>query len=419
MTIKNSIKMAMMSLSANKTRTALTVLGMVIGIAAVIIVFSAGEGIRSLVLGQVESFGSDFIQVETKVPSTKKGSAGEQQSATAMAQGIQITTLKLSDKEKIDRLANIKSSYAAIQGQDQISYGSELRKTILYGVSSTFLNIDNGEIDYGRFFTEEEEKSLSQVIVLGSGIKDKLFGDADPIGKYVTLHKNKYHVVGVMKERGSSGIINLDDFIFVPIRTQQKRIMGIDHIYSIIAKLNDMKLENETAEEIKDILRQSHNITNPDKDDFRITTMEEVMNTLNTITGALTLLLLAIVAISLIVGGVGIMNIMYVAVTERTSEIGLRKAVGAKYRDIMEQFLFEAVSITLLGGILGTIIGVTISALIAWAANDMLNLSWKFIIPIRAYVTAIIFSLSFGLVFGVYPAKKAAKLDPINALRSE
>ncbi|KKR19966.1 MAG: hypothetical protein UT48_C0025G0008 [Parcubacteria group bacterium GW2011_GWE2_39_37] len=404
---------------SNKVRTALTGLGIVIGISAVIIVFSAGEGIRSLVLGQVESFGSNFISIETKVPSTKSGAGGESQSGAAMAQGVQVTTLKLEDMDDINKLPNVTISYAGLQGQDQASYGSEIKKVLLFGVSATFPQIDNGEIDNGRFFTEDEDKSISQVVVLGSKIKDKLFGDADPIGKYITLHRSKYRVVGVMKPRGSSGIISLDDFVYLPVQTLQKKIMGIDHILSIVAQLKDTSLEDETAEDIKYVLRHNHDITNPDKDDFRVTTMEEIMSTLDTITGALTLLLLAIVAISLIVGGVGILNIMYVAVTERTAEIGLRKAVGAKYKDIMLQFLVESTILTLLGGISGIIIGSAISGLIAFAANNILGISWDFIIPLRAFVVAIVFSLVFGIFFGVYPARKAAKLDPIEALRSE
>ena len=419
MTIAATIKMSLKNMRSNKVRTALTGLGIVIGISAVIIVFSAGEGIRSLVLGQVESFGSNFISIETKVPSTKSGAGGESQSGAAMAQGVQVTTLKLEDMDDVNRLPNVKTSYAGLQGQDQASYGAEIKKVLLFGVSATFPQIDNGEIDSGRFFTEDEDKSLAQVVVLGSKIKDKLFSDADPIGKYITLHRSKYRVVGVMKPRGSSGIISLDDFVYLPVQTLQKKIMGIDHILSIVAQLKDTTLEDQTAEDIKYVLRHNHDITNPDKDDFRVTTMEEIMSTLDTITGALTLLLLAIVAISLIVGGVGIMNIMYVAVTERTAEIGLRKAVGAKYKDIMLQFLVESTILTLFGGISGIIIGSATSGLIALVANNILGIGWEFIIPLRAFIVAIVFSLVFGIFFGVYPARKAAKLDPIEALRSE
>lgn len=411
--------MSLKSMLTNKTRTMLTVLGMVIGIAAVIVVFSAGEGISGLVLGQVKSFGTDFVQIEVKVPNNKKGQAGISQSSQAIAQGVQVTSLKLTDEDKIDRLPNVKASYSAVQSQDQVSYSDQLRRAILYGVSGSYLNIDSGEVAAGQFFTTEDDKSLAQVAVLGSTIKDKLFGDSDPIGRYITIHKLKFRVVGVMKKRGSSGFISLDDFIFLPVRTQQKKIMGIDHVFAIIAKLNDMSKADSTVADMTDIIRQDHNITDPNKDDFRISTMAELLSTLDTITSALTFLLLAIVAISLLVGGVGIMNIMYVVVTERTAEIGLRKAVGAKFNDIMKQFLVEAVLITLLGGIIGIVIGAGISGLIAVVATKFLNLQWEFIIPPKAYITSIIFSIICGVVFGVYPARKAAHLDPIEALRSE
>lgn len=419
MTISTTIKMSLRSMRANKARTGLTVLGIVIGIAAVIVVFSAGEGIRSLIVGQVESFGTDILETEIKVPSTKKGVAADSQSGSAIAQGVQITTLKLSDMADIDKLPNIKQSYAAIQGQDQINYGNELRKTFLLGTTASYIDIDKSEIDYGRFFSEEEDRSLTQVVVLGSKIKTKLFGETDPIGKSVRLHKSKYRVIGVMKERGRVGFMDFDDFAYVPVRTLQKRIMGIDHVFYMVHQLNDVGLAEETAEEVRRIVRENHDITNPQKDDFRVVTMAEILKTLGTVTTAITFLLLAIVSISLVVGGVGIMNIMYVVVTERTGEIGLRKAVGASYGDIMKQFLVEAVMITLLGGIIGIIIGIGLSAAIAWLANNVLNLSWKFAIPLQAFIVAIGFSTAFGLGFGVYPARKAAKLDPIAALRAE
>lgn len=410
---------------ANKARTGLTVLGMVIGIAAVIIVFSAGEGIRGLILGQVEAFGTDIIETEIKVPSSKKGFSAETQSGAALAQGVVITTLTLDDMAEIDQLPNIKESYAGLTGQEEVSHGNELRKANLLGVSANYLNIDQSKIDYGRFFSEEEDKSLTQVAVLGMKMKDKLFGASDPLGQSIRLRKEKFRVIGVMKKRGAVGVMNFDDYIYIPIRTIQKKVMGVNHVFYMIHQLKDTSLADETAEQVRLLLRERHETPVPatagdtSKDDFRVATMAEMLDILNTITSAITFLLLAIVAISLVVGGVGIMNIMYVAVTERTAEIGLRKAVGAKYGDIMRQFLIEAVLITLVGGVVGIIIGVGVTAILARIAENFLNLSWKFVIPLKGFLTAIAFSAFFGLVFGVYPARKAARLDPIEALRSE
>ncbi|NTU99387.1 FtsX-like permease family protein [Candidatus Falkowbacteria bacterium] len=404
---------------ANKTRTLLTVLGMVIGIAAVIIVYSAGEGIKGLILGQVQSFGTDFVQSEPRIPSNKSTAAKDAQTGQAQAQGVQLTTLKLSDMDKINRLSNIKGSYASLTGQAPVSYENALKKAILLGVSPYFINMGTFNLSSGRFYSDEEDKSLAQVVVLGSNVKQELFGDMEAVGRSVRLKKDKYLVVGVMEERGATGFISFDDFVYVPTKTMQKRILGIDHVVSITSQLRDVSKAEETAEDIRQILRDSHKIDDPVKDDFRVATMNELMDTLGTITGAITLLLLAIVCISLVVGGVGITNIMYVIVTERTSEIGLRKAVGATYRDIMLQFLIEAILITTLGGAIGMALGSIISFLISWIASSFLGFAWTFVLPLKSFVVATVFSVVFGVIFGVYPARNAARLDPIEALRSE
>ncbi len=420
---------ALKAMGANKARTSLTVLGMVIGIASVIIVYSAGEGINSLVMGQIESFGgTDLIQTEIKVPSTKKGGASETQSATNLAQGVQVTTLKIEDMEDILELPNIKNAYAAVLGQEQASYGNELKRATIFGVSSSYLEIDKSEISSGRFFTNSEAKSLAQLAVLGIKMKEKLFGSSDPIGKSVKLRNSKFRVIGVIKERGGVMGFDFDDLIFVPVRTLQKKVMGTNHLQMILSQVHDQSKLDETAEEMRYVVRENHDLPQPTgpreswadtgKDDFRVTTMVESMEIMETVTGAITLLLLAIVAISLVVGGVGILNIMYVVVSERTSEIGLRKAVGAKYSDIMWQFLIESIFITIAGGAIGIIVGIGISLLIFLGANSY-GLDWKFIIPIKAFIVSIGFSAFFGIGFGIYPARKAAKLEPVEALRNE
>lgn len=428
MSIFSTIQIAFNAMRANKLRTGLTVLGMVIGIASVVIVFSAGEGINSLILGQIESFGgSDMIETEIKVPSSKKGTGSELQSGTNLAMGVQVTTLSLDDMDDVNKLPEVKDSYAGIMGQEQVSYGNELRKAFLLGVTASYIDIDQSEIDYGRFFTEMEDKSLAPVAILGKNIKDKLFGDSDPIGKSIKIRKKKFRVIGALKERGAMMMIDFDDFVYVPIRTLQKRVMGIDHVlYMMHQVVQGSNIEN-TAEEIRYIMRENHDLPHPEgptnwmgasKDDFRVVSMTESMEIMETVTGAITLLLLAIVAISLIVGGVGITNIMYVIVSERTSEIGLRKAVGAKYSDIMWQFLVESIIITIAGGVVGIIFGAIISLIISFGASSY-GLDWQFSIPVRAYIVALGFSIIFGIAFGVYPARKAAKMEPVEALRNE
>jgi len=421
MRIFSTIQISIKAMLANKLRTMLTVLGMVIGIASVIIVYSAGSGIESLILGQIESFGTDIVQTEIKVPNNKKGIKEDTQSSINIATGIQVTTLNLDDAEEIKKLPNIKDGYAAIIGQEQVSFHNENKKVMLFGVSSSYIDIDKSEIDYGRFFTENEDKSLSKVVVLGSKIKEKLFGQNNPIGKFIKIKKTKFKVIGVIKEKGAVMIMDFDDFIYVPIRTLQKRILGINYIMYTVHQLEDLSIGDKTAEDIRMLLRERHNIIKPDivndisRDDFRVTTMSEMMDMLGTVTGAITLLLLAIVVVSLIVGGVGIMNIMYVVISERTGEIGLRKAVGASNSDIVKQFLIESILITLTGGMIGILLGILISYFIYLGANYF-GLDWRFKIPIKAYFVSLGFSTFFGIVFGVYPAKKASKLEPVEAL---
>lgn len=410
--------MAFKSMAGNKLRTALTILGIVIGVASVIVVYSAGEGIRGLLVSQIESFGTNIIETEVKVPSNKKGSAGDQESSMSIASGVQITTLDLEDLEDLNKLRNVSGGYAGILSQDQASYGNEQRKAYILGVNASYIDIDKSEVAAGRFFTEAEDKSLASVAVLGSKIKDKLFGNSDAVGKFVTIHREKYLVIGTMEERGASMMMNFDDYIYLPIRTLQKKVMGIEHVFYIVNQLYDPSLAEETAAEARDVLRENHDITDPDKDDFRLVTMSEMMKTLDTATGALTILLLAIIAISLIVGGVGILNVMYVIVSERTAEIGLRKAVGANYQAIVRQFLAESIVITLCGGLIGIILGVFISWLLALVASSF-GFDWRFSVPLEAFVVAIVFSLLFGVVFGIGPAKKAARLDPVEAMRKE
>lgn len=403
---------------ANKMRTGLTLLGLIIGIMTVIIVFSAGEGVKGLLFGQLESFGTDTINTEIKVPNSQTGAASDSKSGTAIVGGVQITTLNLEDMEAVNRLSNIETSYGAVLSQEAVSYGNELRKSFVYGLSSTYLDVDTSTLSEGRFFSEAEDRSLAPVIVLGSGIKDKLFGDSDAIGKTVRLRGNSFTVIGVMAERGSVMFMNFDDFVYMPIRTLQKKVMGIDHVSYFISKMKNPDSPESTVEEIEDVLRRRHSISDPARDDFSVTAMAEAIDILNTVTSAMTFLLLAIVAISLVVGGVGIMNVMYVAVTERTMEIGLRKAVGASSSNILRQFLIEAILLTLVGGVIGCLLGTGISFLISLIAQA-LGLDWTFLVPLKAFVIALSFSAFFGIIFGVTPARAAAKLDPIEALRTE
>lgn len=426
MDLTSIIKTAGISLKTNKLRTSLTVLGIIIGIAAIIIVFSAGAAIEKLVLSEVESFGTNIIQTEIKVPSNETGMASEQESASSIASGVTITTLTTDDMKDINELTNVKRGYSAIMSQKLATYKEKRKKSFLMGTNADFINIDKSEIDKGRFFNENEDEALARVVVIGSEIKEELFGMSQAVGERIKVGDSKYRVVGVLKERGAVFTLNFDSYIYLPIKTLQKKVMGVDYVTYMVHELYNEDEANKTADQARSILRSNHDINAPydpktgkvqtNKDDFRVVTMEEMMEILNTVTSAITILLLAIVGISLLVGGVGIMNIMYVVVNERTSEIGLRKAVGAKNKDILVQFLIESIIITILGGLIGVLIGILASYGISIGAKSF-GLEWRFVVPLKAFITALIFSLFFGVIFGLYPAKKAAALDPITALK--
>lgn len=411
-------------MTSNLTRTFLTVLGVVIGISSIIIVFSAGEGLLHLIVGQIQSYGTDILAVEIRMPSNKQGMSKDMESGSSMAMGVQITTFKIDDVEDINKLPNVIDGYGAITGQEKVSFGSESKKILVYGVSASFIEIDQSEIEDGRFFSRDEDNSLAKVVVLGSEIKEDLFGEEDALDKMVKIGKSKYRVIGVIRERGSVMGMNFDEFVYIPLKTLQKKILGIDHILYSIHQIEDLSRDEETAEEIRSVLRKNHDISEPvdkvdtSKDDFRVTSMTEMLDMMGTVTDMVTWLLVGIVAISLLVGGIGIMNIMYVIVSERTREIGLRKAVGAKYKDIMLQFIVESIIITSIGGFFGTILGVLASYGISVAASSF-GLDWTFKVPMIAYIVSAIFSVFFGVLFGLYPANNAAKMEPITALRKE
>ncbi len=411
------IKIALRQFRRNLLRSMLTGLGIVIGIAAVIIVISAGQGMKGFILEQFNQFGTNFLEVETRVPST--GSIESGGSVMARATGTVITTLTLDDMEAIRKIPNIRSVYGGQFAQDIAVAPNGNKKTVnIFSTTSTMLEIDNSKLAAGRFYTEEEDISLAKVVVLGSNLARDLFEDVDPVGQKIKIKQYNFEVIGVFEPRGFV-FMDYDSFVYMPIRTLQKQILGIDYISFVIGQYEDKDKLPETVADVKALMRERHNIDpeDPDKDDFIVSTSEDVEDILDTILGGFTILLIALAAISLIVGGVGIMNIMLVSVLERTFEIGLRKALGAKRQQILKQFLTEAI-ITGLGGISGIIIGVVISLLISVGAAS-LGFVWPFAVPLYGIILAVGFSTICGLVFGIYPARRAANLDPIEALRYE
>lgn len=388
-------------------------LGIIIGVAAVIIIISVGAGAQSLILSQVKSLGANLIGV---LPGKS-----EESSPPASVMGIVITTLTYDDALALadkKNAPNVVSVVAYAKGVATVSWRERNVDTNISGTTVGYLETENGEVENGRFFNQEEERGLVKVAVLGSQVKEDLFGESDAVGQKIKIKREMFEVIGVMKKRGTVAFQNYDDQIFIPISTAQKILLGINHISLIRAKVDVKENINQAILNVEQTLRARHNIANPDDDDFSVRSSAQALDVLTQVTNALTYFLAAIAAISLIVGGIGIMNIMLIAVTERTREIGLRKAVGASNQNILNQFLIEAITITGLGGLIGVIAGVLISFLIAAGAH-ILGYNWDFIISPISIILGIGISFLVGLVFGTYPARKASRLDPIEALRYE
>jgi len=385
-------------------------LGIIIGVMAVVIVMSVGASSQEFILNEVKTIGTDLIGV---LPGSSDG-------PPSSVMGIVNTSLKYEDGEKImaQNYSNIGSLAMYVQGNTKIIAGEKNLNVSFSGSTEGYMIIEKVEIAEGRFYTKEEEKNYSRVVVLGSEVAKELFGDQSPIGEKVKIKDLSFKVIGVFKEKGSSLVQDQDNSIVVPIKTAQKLLLGIDYINLMRIKVADESLISATEEDIKSVLRDSHNIDNPNDDDFTVNATATALESIEAITNAMTLFLVAVSAISLIVGGFGIMNIMLATVEERISEIGLRKALGAKESQIVNQFLIETVVITFLSGIIGIIVGVFISFVI-YKVIVLLGTNWFFIIPFWSVALAAFVSIAIGLIFGIAPAKKASKLNPIEALRYE
>ena len=409
----SKIESAFTSLMRQKSRTVLTIIAVAIGIAALIIMISAGNGLKSMVLSELEVYGANVINIEVRVPG--KSTTG---SVTSFASGISITTLTNKDVEVISSLPNIESHYSYITGQEIIKREGEAKSVIIFGYGGNAPSIEKISIKEGRFYTAEEEESITPVIVLGSGIKDFLFGDSNAIGEKVYLRSIPFRVVGVLEKKGANYGFDMDSIVYIPTLTMQKKLLGTDYVMGVSVKASDPEKIEETKDDIIYLLRDRHNIDDPIEDDFEVMTIDEAINMMDTVLSAITFLLTVVAAISLLVGGVGITNIMYVSVAERTFEVGLRRSLGAKRKDILWQFLIEAGILTFLGGVLGVIIGLVISYLIYYVAISF-GINWSYNVSLLSIILALVFSVGLGVFFGVYPAKKASNTDPINALRKD
>ena len=401
---KESFLMAWASLIANKMRSILTMLGIIIGVAAVIALVSIGNGVKQQVSDSISSLGSNLLMVMPGAPRTP----GVRPTASSQR------SLKEGDYKAIAKLDGVAAASPFTSNSYVAIYQSNNWTTTVSGVSPSLQTINNLTMKDGRFITEKNVQNRERVAVVGSTIVKNLFGNEDPVGKDIRVKNIPFKIIGVLESKGYSSMgEDQDDVVYIPYTTAMERVQGVDYLRMVYVSANDDNGINRLQADIENLLRVRHNIKDSNLDDFNIRNMQSIMETMQQTTSTLTLFLGAVAAISLVVGGIGIMNIMLVSVTERTREIGIRKALGATYNVIVTQFLIEAVVISLMGGIIGIIFGIGASQLISKFSGMSTVLS------IPTIFLSFGFSIAIGLVFGVYAARKAARLNPIDALHYE
>ena len=401
---KESFLMAWASLIANKMRSILTMLGIIIGVAAVIALVSIGNGVKQDIQNSISSLGSNLLMVMPGAPRTP----GVRPSQGSMK------SLKVSDYQAISKLDGVKAASPYTANSYVTIYQSKNWTTTVSGVSSNFQDVNNWTMAEGRFISSKNVENRERVAVVGQTVVKNLFAGEDPVGKEIRVKNIPFRVIGVLNSKGNGTMGNdQDDVIFIPYTTAMERVEGVDYLRMVYVVASDDNGIDRLQSDIENLLRVRHSIKDTNLDDFNIQNMKSIMETMEQTTGTLTLFLGAVAAISLVVGGIGIMNIMLVSVTERTREIGIRKALGATYFVIVTQFLIEAVVISLMGGLIGIALGIGAPKLIGLASG------MSTVISVPTIVLSFAFSMAIGLVFGIYPARKAAKLDPIDALHYE
>ncbi|ETS93789.1 MULTISPECIES: ABC transporter permease [Veillonella] len=401
---RESFLMAWASLVANKMRSILTMLGIIIGVAAVIALVSIGNGVKQNIQESISSLGSNLLVVMPGAARTP----GVRPSAGSMK------SLKISDYEAIAKLDGVKAVSPMTNNSYVVIYQNKNWTTSVSGVNSNFQDVNNWSMASGRFFSDKNVKNRERVAVVGQTVVKNLFADEDPVGQEIRVKNIPFRVIGVLNSKGNGSMGNdQDDTILIPYTTAMERVEGVDYLRMLYVVAKDDDGIDRLQADIENLLRVRHNIKDTNLDDFNVQNMKSIMETVAETTGTFTLFLGAVAAISLVVGGIGIMNIMLVSVTERTREIGIRKALGATYSVIVTQFLIEAVVISLMGGLIGIAFGIGVSKLIGTASG------MHTVISVPTIFLSFGFSMAIGLIFGIYPARKAAKLNPIDALHYE
>lgn len=412
--MKDAFKTATSGLAHAKVRSLLTMLGIVIGIASVILLMSIGKSAQRLILDQVQSIGSNLVFI---VPGATRGSRF---SSPPSVQGIVIKTLVERDAESLRREPSIDRVAPEVRGQAKVVFENNDTEVTYEGTNEDFFTIRNFITSKGAHFSKADVASLNRVAVLGPSIAKTLFGEREPVGKLIRLKDLTFRVIGVLEKKGVGPFgVDQDNLIIIPVSVTQSQFLGINYYNSLSVQANPNYEIDFVQARIASVLRANHRITDPEKDDFTIRTQEDALSILGNITSILTVFLTSIAFISLLVGGIGIMNIMLVSVVERTREIGLRKALGATNVDILRQFLLEAIILTLIGGAVGIFFGAFLTGLAYIILSNVLDTGWVFALPLGAISLAVFVSGLTGIVFGIYPARKASLKNPIDALRYE
>ena len=414
MNINHSFKTAYDGLCSNRSRSFLTMLGIIIGIAAIILIVSIGKGAEQLILTQVEGMGADMIIIRPGQQPTGPSDIADTLFSDSLTKG-DIEALK-----KKNNVPDMVSIAPSVMVTGSVSYRGETYRPMMFGWSAEFMSdMFNIYPERGMLFGEEEIEQLARVVVIGSKVEEELFGEDSALGKKIKIRDQNFRVIGIFPAHGQAMFFNIDEVVLIPYSTAQTYLLGINHYHEVMLRVTDPENIDRAIYDIETTLRERHNISDPDDDDFYIESQQGVVDQIGTILSVLTLFLSSVVAISLVVGGIGVMNIMLVSVTERTKEIGLRKAVGATNDDILFQFLIESTMLTFAGGILGIALGATLALLASAALSYVLNDPWRFSFPVSAALLGVAVSAAVGIVFGLYPARKASKKSPIEALRYE
>lgn len=406
MNYSNLFRIAIRALIRNKLRAFLTMLGIIIGVASVIAMLAIGEGSKQKMRKQISSMGTNVVMVMPDLMRRGGVSLGASSSVS----------MKYSDVVALrNETTNISMVSPEVRASGQIIYGNQNTQTTIYGVSEEYLSIRKLEVLSGRFFNTNEIKSMAKVCILGQTVVENLFGKGvDPVGMAIRIRNLSFVIIGTLKDKGESGMgQDQDDLILAPYTTIQRRLVAIDYINGIYASAVSEEKSGAAMAEVEDILRRTHKLKETETNDFRVMSQSELLKTITSITDIMTYLLGAIAGISLLVGGIGIMNIMFVSVTERTREIGLRMSIGGRGRDIMKQFLAESIILSILGGVMGVIFGYLLARLAGSLMSSMA------VVKTQSVVLAFIVCFVIGVFFGWYPARKAANLNPIDALRYE